>query len=702
MADLGKAYVQIIPKAEGISEKIKSTVAPGAGSAGSSAGSTFAANFKKMIVSAGIGTAVIGGLKAALDEGGKLQQSYGGLDTLYGDAAQAAKDYSIQAAQAGISANDYAEQAVSFGASLKAAFKGDTTKAVEAANTAILDMADNAAKMGTPLENIQNAYQGFAKGNYTMLDNLKLGYGGTKSEMERLLSDATKLTGVKYDMNNLGDVYSAIHAIQDNLGLTGVAAAEAAETFSGSFGAMKAAAKNFLGALTTGGDVSGAMSTLIKSTGTFIFGNLVPMLGTLVKALPEALRVAFEAGRDAIVTNAPVLISGLIDGIMAKIPEVITTGREFINKLRDGIINNAPVLWENAKTTVTDFVQKVTESVAQNAPVLWEKALTIVSDLGGKVKGAVLQYAPKLWETVQSLIGGFYAKVAEAAPQLINMGGEFITRMSEGIVAYLPTFAEKAVAIINAIGGYLIENLPVIGAHIATFMQNMGATLIENIPVILSAIWNAAPTVLAAIGDIGAAIVQNIVNLLPTIADLGFQAISGLATGMGGAALGLVQKAMDAIRKAMEEPIQNAKNTINGVIEKIKGFFPINIGRILDNISLPRISVDGGEAPYGLMGRGYPPSFDISWNAKGGIFDGASIIGVGEAGPEAVIPLSSDRMRPFARAIAEEMGGAGGTYTIVVPVEIDGREVARSTATFTRAELRRLDRIDSRKAGVAW
>ena len=141
---------------------------------------------------------------------------------------------------------------------------------------------------------------------------------------------------------------------------------------------------------------------------------------------------------------------------------------------------------------------------------------------------------------------------------------------------------------------------------------------------------------------------------------------------------------------------------VDSAVQKIKGFFPINIGKILDNIKLPHFKVDGGEAPYGIMGKGYPPSFDISWNAKGGIFDGASIIGVGEAGPEAVIPLSSDRMRPFARAIAEEMGGAGGTYTIVVPVEIDGREVARSTATYTRAELARLQRNDNRKAGVAW
>jgi hypothetical protein len=175
MSDLGKAYVQIIPKATGISDKIKDQVVPGSKKAGADAGSSIAGNIKKAIAGEAIGATVVKGFQAALNEGGKLQQSYGGLETLYGEAADAAKKYAAEAAQAGISANDYAEQAVSFGASLKAAFGGDTAKAAEAANTAILDMTDNAAKMGTPLEAIQNAYQGFAKGNYTMLDNLKLG-----------------------------------------------------------------------------------------------------------------------------------------------------------------------------------------------------------------------------------------------------------------------------------------------------------------------------------------------------------------------------------------------------------------------------------------------------------------------------------------------------------------------------------------------
>ena len=212
MADLGQAYVQIIPSAKGISGAISSIIEPEATSSGKSAGINIGSAIKAAIAAAGIGEA----LKSALEAGGNLQQSFGGLDTLYGDAAKAAKEYAVEAAQAGISANSYAEQAVSFGAALKSAFGGDTVKAAEAANVAILDMADNSAKMGTDITSIQTAYQGFAKQNYTMLDNLKLGYGGTKAEMERLLADAEKLSGVKYNIdNNLYTDQEYVNAIKE-------------------------------------------------------------------------------------------------------------------------------------------------------------------------------------------------------------------------------------------------------------------------------------------------------------------------------------------------------------------------------------------------------------------------------------------------------------------------------------------------------
>ena len=231
-ATLGTAYIQIVPSAQGISGKISGLlggeVSVAGQAAGASLGRSMVGALTGVIAAAGIGTI----LKNALNAGGDLQQSFGGLDTIYGEAAEAAKKYSEEAVKAGIASNTYAEQAVSFGASLKQAYGGDTIKAVEAANTAILDMADNSAKMGTDIMSVQNAYQGFAKQNYTMLDNLKLGYGGTKTEMERLLVDAEKLSGIHYDISNLGDVYSAIHVIQDDLGLTGVAAQEASETFT--------------------------------------------------------------------------------------------------------------------------------------------------------------------------------------------------------------------------------------------------------------------------------------------------------------------------------------------------------------------------------------------------------------------------------------------------------------------------------------
>lgn len=560
MSDLGKAYVQIIPKAEGISNKIKDQVAPGAKQAGSEAGTSIAGNIKKVLAGAAIGATVVKGFQAALNEGGKLQQSFGGLETLYGDAADAAKDYAMQAAQAGISANDYAEQAVSFGASLKAAFGGDTAKAAEAANTAIMDMTDNAAKMGTPLENIQNAYQGFAKGNYTMLDNLKLGYGGTKTEMERLLADASKLSGVEYNMDNLGDVYSAIHVIQENLGLTGVAAQEAATTFSGSFGAMQAAAQNVLATLSTGGDVSGAMAQLASSAGTFLFNNLIPMIGNVVSGIPSAL-------------------SGFIQ---AAAPAIAEAGK--------GILDN--------------------------------------------------------------LMGG-------SDEDILTKGGEFIVSLYTGMLQKIPEMAGNATQIVEAISTYLQENIPTIGEKGGEIMEAIGQSLVSNLPKIVM-----------SIGKLSLTILQALAKLIPVLLKAGANLIGGLARGMGGGALGLIRSAMARIKSALEEPIQNAKDTINGVIEGIKGFFPLSIGNIFSNFNLPHISVSGGSPPFGIAGKGSLPSFSVDWYEKAMeqpyMFNRPSLIGVGEAGDEMVYGR---------RALMEDIRQAsGGARNVTVNVTVNGAD----------------------------
>lgn len=583
--DLGKAYVQIIPKATGITEKIKGEISPGTKKAGEDAGSNLVSSIKRTIAGAALGATVIKGFQSALDAGGKLQQSYGGLDTIYGDAADAAKKYAAQAAAAGISANDYAEQAVSFGASLKAAFEGDTAQAVEAANTAILDMTDNAAKMGTPLENIKNAYQGFAKQNYTMLDNLKLGYGGTKKEMERLLADASAISGVKYDMSNLGDVYNAIHVIQGELGLTGVAADEAATTFTGSMGAMMASAQNLLANLATGGEIEEPIKILAGNAGVFLANNLVPMIGNVIKALPTAASTFINSAAPQLIESGKGIITGIAEGAQTQIPEVVS------------------------------------------------KVPTMLSEFG---KG-----------------------ITENLPTVMEKGGEIVQSVVDGILENIPKFAENAGKVIEGFGQFLSDNIPTIGTKGGEIMESLGTSFVDNLPKVAT-----------AIGKLGLTVLQTLAKLVPTVLKAGANIIGGLAKGMGGSALNLVKTAMNNIKSAMEQPIQNAKDTLNGIIEGIKGFFPISIGSIFDNIVLPHFKVDGGQFPFGVGGKGYMPSFDVDWYAKAMeqpyVFNRASLIGVGEAGDEMVYGRSA-----LLRDIREATGGG---QTVNVNVTVNGAD----------------------------
>jgi len=389
--DLGNAYVNIVPRAPGIESKVEGLLSGGSAGAGAErAGLSLGKKLMGGIAALGIGAAIGETIKSAFEAGGALEQSFGGLDTIYGEASAAAKQFAMDAAQAGISANDYAEQAVSFGASLKQAFGGDTTAAVTAANTAIMDMADNAAKMGTPIENLQNAYQGFAKQNYTMLDNLKLGYGGTKQEMERLLADAEKFSGIHYDISNLGDVYQAIHVIQGELGLTGVAAEEASTTLQGSMNSVKASWENVMAALTTGEGLETAMDNLTKSVGAFA-DNVLRMLSELAPQLPGLILGL----ADVILDNAPEFIAagveliaqlavGLIAGIpdlLAKIPEIFDRmraafaqydwgeiGMNIVKGLINGLASAASGLWQSINNMAESAWQRAKNALGISSP----------------------------------------------------------------------------------------------------------------------------------------------------------------------------------------------------------------------------------------------------------------------------------------------------------------------------------------------
>jgi len=513
-ADLGKAYVQIVPSAQGISGKISGllggeTAAAGK-AAGTSLGSSLVSAMGGVLAAAGIGSMV----KKSLEAGGALQQSFGGLETIYGEAADAAKKYSDEAVKAGISSNSYAEQAVSFGAALKQAYSGDTMKAMEAANTAILDMADNSAKMGTDINAVQTAYQGFAKQNYTMLDNLKLGYGGTKTEMERLLKDAEKLSGVKYDIDNLGDVYDAIHVIQTDLGLTGVAAKEASETFSGSFEAMKAAGENLIGNLALGNDISPYLSTLMETVGNFLQNNMIPMVGNILQSLPQ------------------VISEGLIPALNGAVDMAIA-GLNFAADNASGIVSKGMELVTTLVFAIIEAAPKLLEAAAQCAMAFGQALISYDwMSLGSELMTAIQGMFPT--ESATTVMQPILDGITAALPGLLEKGVEIITNLANGIMSALPGMISTAGQIVTSLGTFLMDNAPTILNAGADLLLNLVTGIIDNLPEIAhSAI------------EVVMNMVQTLAENYPAIIQAGFDLIIKLVSGLSQAYPELVSAVLE-------------------------------------------------------------------------------------------------------------------------------------------------------------
>lgn len=416
--ELAKAFVQIVPSAEGIQGKITEAISGEADSAGQQAGESIAGKIKAAIVAAGIGAA----LKSAISEGAALEQSIGGIETLFGDSADKMKDYASQAYQtAGISANSYMEQATGFAASLLSSLGGDTAAAADAANQAIIDMADNSNKMGTSLEAIQNAYSGFAKQNYTMLDNLKLGYGGTKTEMERLLADAQALTGVEYNIDNLSDVYNAIHVIQEDLGITGTTAKEASETLAGSMASMQAAAQDFLGNLALGENVEESFGNLVNTASTFLFDNLLPAVGNVFSAVPGVIGSALTEHLPTLLENGMELIRNVAQGLQEGIPEFAAKAPEAIGEFLNSVVACLPELLESGLSILTSVSNGITTAL----PGFISTAVSVLTNL------------------LQTIIAHF--------PQMVSSGIELIVNLATGLVKAIPQLIGALPEIFSAI-----------------------------------------------------------------------------------------------------------------------------------------------------------------------------------------------------------------------------------------------------------
>lgn len=452
--ELAQAYVQIIPSAKGISGSIQNQLDPEASAAGHSAGNKIGAGLKVALVAAtaAIGVAVGKVISDSISEGAKLQQSLGGVETLFKDSAGMVKKYANEAYKTvGLSANDYMENVTGFSASLLQSMGGDTKKAAKVANMAMVDMGDNANKMGTNMGDIQNAYQGFAKQNYTMLDNLKLGYGGTKTEMERLLADATKLTGVKYDMDNLGDVYSAIHEIQEELDITGTTAKEANETFAGSFAAMGAAYKNVLGKLSIGENIDADLKALAQTVSTFLFGNFLPMVGNVLKALPGAIKTFIaEAG-----------------------PLFLKAGQDFISNLGKGL--SLGKLGGNA-LWISHAIQFVTSKM--------QVLVTEIKARFGDIKSTFDKLMADMQPIINNVLGliiGWAVTASTFLSVAIPAAIDFVLLAFEGLSSViLPVFD----VIINAVRTFSELVTDAIMNYVVPALQNFTTWMSENQDVV--------------------------------------------------------------------------------------------------------------------------------------------------------------------------------------------------------------------------
>lgn len=476
--ELAKAYVQIVPSAEGIQGSISRIMGGEASSAGESAGTLLGTKLvgtlKKVIAAAGIGKMI----SDSLNLGGALQQSIGGIETLFGAGGRSIEEYAKSvgksvdavkdeyaslmqsqqtvfdnAAQAyrtvGLSANEYMEQTTSFAASLLSSVSKDTNAAAQLANMAMVDMADNANKMGTDMASIQNAYQGFAKQNYTMLDNLKLGYGGTQAEMQRLLTDAEKLSGVHYELGNLADMYSAIHIIQTDLDITGTTAKEAATTLTGSFAAMKAAAQNVLGDWSTGADLTAPMQALADTARTFLQGNLLPMIGNVLAGIPQ-------------------LVYGLV-------PEVLQTGTELVSSLAAGFAQGIPAFLSTALPQLLSF----TEELRANAGQFVDAGLNCITQLlNGLIAGL-----PQLIAYVPDIIINIAGIINDNMPKILAQGVSIIVQLIAGIIQAVPALLANWQKILQAILSVISAiNWLNIGKNILTSVANgvksMGSSML--------------------------------------------------------------------------------------------------------------------------------------------------------------------------------------------------------------------------------
>lgn len=592
--EANKGIDEVGQKTSGLGEKLKSGLA--------TAG-------KVAVAGVAAGATAIGALGAkAVAAYADYEQLVGGVETLFKDSQDQVMDYANNAYKtAGLSANEYMETVTSFSAALLQSLDGDTSAAADKANLAITDMSDNANKMGTDMTSIQNAYQGFAKANYTMLDNLKLGYGGTQAEMERLLADAEKISGIKYDISSYADIVDAIHVVQTEMGITGTTAKEAASTIQGSFGMMKSAWQNLVTGMADPDQDLGVLVGNFTDSVVIAGNNLIPriqeLLPRIVEATTSLIGTVSEQLPAILGTVLPSLVEGatnLVTGLMAALPSVLSVLADVaptvINTLVPALIELLPQITQTGIDVIVSLVQGIADALPQLIPAATDAIIKIVEvltspeNLGNLIDAALA--------IILALVDG----LVDATPKLIAAVPDVIANLVTAIIANMPKILEAGVEITMALADGLIKAIPELVAAIPNLILGIVQGIIDNLPEIIM----AGPKIIAALATGLVEAIPDIVMVIPqlirSIVD------TFLSFDWGSIGKNIVEGIKNGFVNMWNSFKQTVENVFTGLVDGVKSFLGIaSPSKVFAGI--------GGYMAEGL-GQGFDKEFS---NVKRGI-----------------------------------------------------------------------------------
>lgn len=563
--------------------------------------------------------------KASIDQYAEYEQLIGGVDTLFKDASDTIQEYAANAYKtAGVSANTYMQQATAFSASLIQSLGGDTEAAAEYANQAIMDMSDNANKMGTDIESIQQTYQSLMRGNYAMLDNLKLGYGGTKSELERLVADAEKLTGQALDPAKFSDVITAIHAVQENLGITGTTAEEAATTIEGSVGMMKAAWSNLLtGIADENADLDKLIDQFVGSVRTAA-ENIVPRVTQILSGIGSAIE-----------SLAPVLAKQLPGVITSVVPSLVSAGAQLLVGLVTGLVSALPQLIAAVPGIINSFVS----AISANGPTLVSAGSSLLSMFTSGIGSAI----PGFISALPGVIDGFLNFITENLPRVLDKGVETLNNFVTGILNTIPDMVAQLPQIITSFIQFISDNLPTI--------LDAGINILLNL---VTGIISAIPDLIASLPQIISAITNGLADNLPKIIQAGFNLLLKLIDGILSAIPDLVASLpqiinaiIDGIGNLMGGIVDVGKSIVEGlwdgissmgewIGEKVEGFFDGIVGGVMDFLGIhspSRVFAGIGENMALGLGQGWDNEYSrIRRDIEGGMDFGTANVDFSSSG----------------------------------------------------------------------